>query len=139
MARNDSSRPDPSHDRIRGGELSLYDVYLMQERIERKLDRILTQQKKVLKMAEEFQADLDELTLAVEENTSVDASALAAINGLADQVASLEGQITSVDQAKQAIRDTAAAIRASSASLAAAIPANTPAENGGETGDAQVS
>lgn len=64
---------------------------------------------------------LDDLTVAVEENTVLDSSIITLVNGLAAQILALKD-----DPAKLAA--LAASLKTSSAAIAAAIQANTPAE-----------
>lgn len=64
--------------------------------------------------------ELDELTVQVQENTNLEASAIVLIQGLADQIiASKEDPIK--------IKALSDQLKASAFSLAAAITANTPA------------
>jgi uncharacterized membrane protein len=69
-----------------------------------------------------MQEAMDALTAEVTRNTTVDESAIALINGLADQIAALaqEGNV-------QAILALTAKMKADSDGLAAAVTANTPA------------
>ncbi len=83
------------------------------KRIERKLDRILF-------LLEEEMADLTSLIAQVAENTTVEASAITLINGLAVQIAA-----AGTDPTKLAALQTQ--LKTSSDALAAAITANTPA------------
>lgn len=72
-----------------------------------------------------MQEALDALSAEVARNTTVDESAIALINGLADQIAALaqEGNV-------QAILDLVTKLKADSDGLAAAVTANTPQEPG---------
>jgi hypothetical protein len=96
--------------------------------IHRKLDVHSSALKKILALLEESKAkeirmtqQLDDLTAAVEENTSLDNSIIQLVDGLAAQILALKD-----DPAKLAA--LAASLKASSAAVAAAIAANTPAE-----------
>lgn len=74
-------------------------------------------------LEEKMAGELDALTAKVEENTSVDQSAIVLLNGLKQK---LDEAIASGDPTKlQALSD---ALGASNAALAAAVAANTPAE-----------
>lgn len=64
--------------------------------------------------------DLTSLTAAVTEDETVDASAITLLNGLAAQVEALKSDPVAL----QALADR---IKATSAALAAAVVANTPA------------
>lgn len=74
----------------------------------------------ILKGIKDMATDLTELQGAVEENTSIDQSAITLIEGLADQIESLQ-----TDPA--ALAALASQLRASSVAMAAAVAANTPA------------
>jgi hypothetical protein len=72
--------------------------------------------------------DLSKLTADVAAQTSVIASVQTAFKGLADQIAALKNVAPAADAATQkAIDDLAASVEANSASLSAAVAANTPA------------
>lgn len=72
--------------------------------------------------------EMDDLVSAVTaENTVID-SAVAAFAGIAAQIADAAG-----DRSKSLA--LAAEVKAKGDALAAAIPTNTPADNGGSTGD----
>lgn len=141
------SRTDRPHDRILGGELSLHDVYLMQERIEARLDaeaergrrieaklgRIIQLERKELRMDEQFKVALDKVTEATKRDTDVTQSAVTAINGLNQTVGELKSQVEqagSLDEAIALVTDAASAIDANTSALSAAIRAGTPAEGG---------
>lgn len=64
--------------------------------------------------------ELSELIAQVSENTSVEASAVVALNGL---IAQLENVLSAGDI--EAVKAKTAELKASAAALAAAIPANT--------------
>lgn len=72
-------------------------------------------------------AELDDLTAAVAENTTIDQSAITLIEGLAASIAALAANATDLAQLKAAITAKAADLRASSAALSTAVAANTPA------------
>lgn len=65
-------------------------------------------------------AELDTLTAEVARNTTVDASAITLLNGLAAQIATLKNDPVAL----QALADS---MKSSSDALAAAVVANTPA------------
>lgn len=71
-------------------------------------------------------AELDDLTSAVAENTTIDQSAIALIEGIAAQLSQLVANATELGELKAAITAKAADLRASSAALSAAVAANTP-------------
>lgn len=83
------------------------------DRVERKLDIILTEDKRM-------SVELDALTAQVAANTAVEQSAVTLIQGLAAQIAANTG-----DPAK--LTALASQLKTSADSLAAAITANTPA------------
>lgn len=118
---------------------SLAEIIDRLERIERKLGTIRRRETEIME-------DLTDIKAAIEENTSVDQSAIALLEELADRL-----DFAQDDPA--AIADLAASIRTSSADLAAAVAANTPsgpeagaptdagadAGTGEDTGDGGVS
>lgn len=65
--------------------------------------------------------ELDELTAAVEENTTVDGSAIVLLKKLADLIEAGQNNPTQ-------LRALAAKLRGDNAALVAAVAANTPAE-----------
>lgn len=71
-------------------------------------------------------AELDALTAAVEENSTIDQSAITLINGIAAQLAELAANATELAGLKAAVQAKADALHASSEALAAAVAANTP-------------
>lgn len=77
--------------------------------------------------AKKMSAELDDLTEAVAENTTIDQSAITLIEGLAASIAALAANATDLAQLKAAITAKAADLRASSAALSTAVAANTPA------------
>ena len=81
--------------------------------IDKKLDRLLAQ-------GERVKMELDELTAQVAENTEVEASAIALITGLAQQITALKTDPVAL----QALADR---LNGSADALAAAVAANTPA------------
>lgn len=94
-------------------------------RIEQKLDRLIAQ-------GDTMAIDFQQLTAAVERNTSVDQSAIQALQGLNQSVQDLKQQIADLiangaDPAaiQAAIDAYAAQLNASTDALAAAVPANT--------------
>jgi hypothetical protein len=88
-------------------------------RIERKVDRLVVGQSRIIHMEEEEMADLSALTAEVTRNTEVDQSAIALLTGLAAQIEALK-----TDPA--ALQVLADQLKGSSDSLAAAVVANTP-------------
>lgn len=77
---------------------------------------------------------LDALAAQVTQNTSVEASALAVINGIAARIqaavdAAIAGGASAADLAP--VTDEIAALKASSDALSAAVQANTPAARKG--------
>jgi len=99
------------------------------DRIERKLDQLLRQtglgvalDRAQLKEGEIIMAGLDDLTLQVQKNSDVEASAVVLIQGIAQKLAEA---IASGDPAKISALQTQLATSADA--LAAAVAANTPA------------
>ena len=95
-----------------------------------KLDRILAQVSAVIlleaQMDAALQAKLDDLTAKVNQETTVNASAVTLLQGLTAEIAALKS--TTTDPAVLAAIDTlASSVSAQTASLAAAVTANTPA------------
>jgi hypothetical protein len=86
----------------------------------RRVRSIAILSQKNLELMEETNVELDELQAAVEENTSLDQSAITLIEGLADKI-----DAAGADKTKLAA--LTANLRASGSALAAAIAANTPA------------
>lgn len=76
-------------------------------------------ERSIMKLEQRLMDKLAELEAAVAENTSVDQSAVALIEGLASQI-----EQAGVDQTRLA--ELVANLRGSSGSLAAAVGANTP-------------
>lgn len=94
---------------------------------EHKLNTIMHEQQTVLDLLHhilrkvaEIMGNLDALTAEVENNSAVDASAIALLNGLSAQLASIAHDPAAV----QALSEE---LSASSSALAAAVTANTPA------------
>jgi hypothetical protein len=88
--------------------------------LERKIDVILHKLDRLLTFAEREKMTLDELQLQVTQNTTVEASAITLIQGLAAQLAAAAQDPVKV----QALADE---LNASATALAAAVTANTPA------------
>jgi len=88
--------------------------------IDAKLDRILHLLETLIGKEERLMQNLAALTSQVEANTSVEASAVLLINGIAAQLAAVSTDPVAV----QALADK---LKASSDTLAAAVAANTPA------------
>ena len=82
--------------------------------------QILTLLKASAEKEKHMTQQLDDLTVAVEENTTLDGSIIQLVDGLAAQIAALKD-----DPAK--LTALATSLRAKSAAIAAAIAANTPA------------
>lgn len=74
--------------------------------------------------------DLSGLQAEVARNSSVDASAVALINGIADKIAAAIAADDVADAAN--INALVDELRASTDGLSSAVTANTPAEGGGE-------
>ena len=90
------------------------------ERAVKKLDKILAIVRDLQRKEGAMSKELDELQLAVEENTSLDNSIIQLVDGLADQIEALKE-----DPAKlQALSD---ALKVSNQAIKDAILANTPA------------
>jgi len=85
------------------------------KRVEAKLDQLLSKE-------ERMSATLDALVAQVAATTTVEASAVAAFNGIAAQIATLAAQKEDADLAGLADK-----LKASAAALGAAVVANTPA------------
>jgi len=88
--------------------------------IHRKLDAILELLRDIKKKEIIMSKELDALEVAVTENTALDTSIIALVEGLAAQIEEMKD-----DPAK--MEALAASLREKSAALAAAIQANTPA------------
>lgn len=71
--------------------------------------------------------ELDDLTAQVEENTEVEGSAVALINGIAAQLTALAAELANVGVDNSKVTALAAQLRSSADALAAAVAANTPA------------
>ena len=89
--------------------------------IHKKLDKILKGIDLLQKGIIHMSLELDDLEIAVKENTDLDDSIVTLVNGLATQVAALKN-----DPVK--LQALAVSLRAKSAAIAAAILANTEAE-----------
>jgi hypothetical protein len=85
-----------------------------------KLDQILDAVNTLIREGKEVMADLSVLTAHVQQNTEVDASAIALLNGLSAQIEQLKTDPV-------ALQGLADQLKANSDNLAAAIVANTPA------------
>ena len=90
------------------------------ESIEHKLDKILNILDSIFSQEQSIMADLSALTSQVEQNSTVEASAVTLIQGLASQ-------ITAAGTDPVAIASLVTQLNTSAAGLAAAIAANTPA------------
>lgn len=75
--------------------------------------------KDIQRKEEQMSQELDDLEVAVNENTSLDASIIQLVNGLAEQIEVLK------DNPARLVA-LAASLRASSAAMAEAVQANTP-------------
>lgn len=71
-------------------------------------------------------AELDRLTAAVTQNTSVDQSAITLLNGLAQQLKDMVNSSTELNDLKSKVNDLATTLEADNQAVAAAITANTP-------------
>lgn len=89
--------------------------------VHHRLDNLFRIMRTLVEMDEILMTDLSDVQAAVTENATVDQSAIALINGLADKIDSM-----ATDPA--ALAQLSADLRASSTDLAAAVSANTPAE-----------
>lgn len=87
---------------------------------DKKQDEILALLRTIIQKEDQMSAELDALEAQVTENTTVEASAITLIQGIAAQLAA-----AAQDPAK--VKALSASLKASSDSLAAAIAANTPA------------
>lgn len=113
----------------------MHDRDTLSQRVERKLERIEALVRTVMAITlhlyregATIMAKFDALEAEVARNTSVDASALALIQGIAAKLEEAAG-----DPAK--IAQLAADLKSSSDALAEAVSANTPAEGGGGGGE----
>lgn len=94
--------------------------YAQLDRIERKLDMLLTDANLIISKEIAMSKELDDLTAEVAADTAVESSAVTLIQGLAAQISA-----AGTDPAKlQALTDS---LTASSTALAAAVAQNTPA------------
>ena len=85
-----------------------------------KLDQVLAKLDVLTQKEKQMALTLDALTAQVTANTSAEASAIALIQGLADQIAAASGNQAAVDA-------LAVQLKASADALGAAVVANTPA------------
>ena len=83
------------------------------------ISNVVTMLKVSAEKEKHMSKELDDLQVAVEENTNLDNSIITLVDGLAAQIAALKD-----DPAKLAA--LAASLKASSAAISAAITANTP-------------
>jgi len=97
----------------------LYEVHKKLDTITHALKLVLANQKVSAEKERHMTQQLDDLTVAVEENTTLDGSIIQLVDGLAAQIAALKD-----DPAK--LTALAASLREKSAAIAAAIAANTP-------------
>lgn len=86
--------------------------------IHRKLDQILVLLKDIKKKENAMSKELDDLEVAVTENTALDTSIIALVNGLAAQIEDMKDD-------PEKMTALAVSLREKSAALAAAIQANT--------------
>ena len=99
-------------------------VFDQLDRIEKKLDQLLRLSTKQGVIAMSMKEDIDALIAEVEENKTVQGSAIAMIEGMSEMLSNLQGQVTD-PQAQAAIQQAVAALDAQSKELAAAIEKNT--------------
>lgn len=102
---------------IGNGEVMSEDWYFT--RVEKKLDQILALLKAIQRKEEHMAGELDDLELAVAENTSKDDSIIQLVNGLAAQIESMK-----TDPVR--LQALATALRTSTQRIVDAINANTP-------------
>lgn len=95
-------------------------------RIEAKLDQLLALVQPIAQQETKIMAAEDDLTAAVANETTVEASAATAITGLIAQVQALTASGADTVPAAD-IEALVTKMQASQAALAAAIPTNTPA------------
>lgn len=99
-------------------------VHMHGGRMDEKLDEILAAVSLLTSQGKVIMKEIDDLESAVMENTTVDESAVTLLTNMAATIESLKN-----DPAK--LQQFANNIRASSAKLASAVQANTPADTGG--------
>ena len=99
----------------------LYEVHKKLDIIMIAIKKVLANQKVSAEKEIHMTQQLDDLTVAVEENTTLDGSIIQLVDGLAAQIAALKD-----DPAKLTVLATS--LRAKSAAIAAAIMTNTTVE-----------
>jgi hypothetical protein len=95
-------------------------IVIQSQRYIKRMDHILNTMKHISRKESSIMADLEALTSQVQENTTVEASAIALLNGLSEQLAAMATDPV-------AIANLADQLKASADALSAAIVANTPA------------
>lgn len=108
--------------------MDLWPVFDRLDRVEHKIDALIAMVKQSIKMEKKMSVEFDELILEVEATKTVQQSAVVALNGLVEKVDDLASELEAdgIDNAKAIeLRD---ALKASTDTLAAAIPAGTSAE-----------
>ncbi len=104
-----------------------HDVYLHGLPVEdHQLGDILKQLGVLTRKVDHMSAELDKLTAAVTRNTSVDASIVTLVEGLAQQIRDLITANTELPALKAALGTLADQLEASSDAEATAVQANTP-------------
>ena len=98
-----------------------------------KVDRLVAAVLNLTRQGAAMSIELDALTAEIERNTAVDASVVALVDGLADQIDALAAQLAEGDTSaaelaefKSKVADLTASLRSSSDAVAAAVTANTP-------------
>ena len=99
--------------------------------LERKIEQLIKQQATIIglltkqgALSMSMKDDIDALIAEVEQNKTVQGSAIAMIEGMSEMLSNLQGQVTD-PQAQAAIQQAVAALDAQSKELAAAIEKNT--------------
>jgi chromosome segregation ATPase len=95
-------------------------VHDRSDRLEAKVDQVLTVLAAIQSKEEEMSKELDDLEVQVAQNTTVEEGAVTLLNGLAAQIEALKN-----DPVK--LQALATSLKASGDDLAAAVAANTPA------------
>lgn len=76
---------------------------------------------------------LENLRAKVEENTSVDQSAVTLLEGLTARLNEMANSATDLEELRAGVQELTASLGQDNATLAAAVSANTPAAPGGDT------
>lgn len=107
-------------------------------RVEAKLDRIIAGMGLELEIMADTASELEALRAEIHDNESVEASALALIDGMANRLVALQNQVVSAQNPVDvgpAITEMVQSLRASRSQLAASVAANTPGNTGVATAD----